>query len=67
MPNPIQKIIDKLSKLEKKLRKGCGGYEEYWGHKCGIWITNTQGKNVHIFCNKCKGQLEIIKKVKKML
>ncbi len=55
-----------INKELKKLEKGCGRSEEYWGHICGSWITNTSGKNVHIFCNRCVGKFEILKKLKRL-
>lgn len=61
--NEIKLILDNL---KKKLSKGCGRSEEYWGHNCGIWITNTQNKNVQVFCNRCVGKFEIIKILEKI-
>lgn len=58
-----EKLLKQIKRDLKKLDKGCGGFEEYWGHKCSIWITNTSGKNVHIFCNSCKAKIEQLNKI----
>lgn len=58
----LSDLIEERKAELKKLKKGCGGFEEYWGHKCKSRFTNTSGNLVTVFCNKCVAQQSLLEK-----
>jgi len=61
------RIEDILKKERSRLYRGCGGHESYWGHTCKSTFVNTSNKKVTVYCDRCEAQLELIKKITKLL
>jgi len=54
-----------IKKERKRLYKGCGGFESYWGHQCKTTFTNVRGKKVTSYCDKCQAEINFLKRILK--
>lgn len=61
----VVSLTEWIKKERRKLWRGCGSYNNYWGHKCKSTFINTSGKKVTAYCDKCDAKLELLRKIKK--
>lgn len=56
-------LDDWVRQERKRLYKGCGGFESFWGHQCKSTFINRSDEKVTVYCDTCQAELNFLKKL----
>jgi hypothetical protein len=63
----VKKVKAWIEFQRKVLYRGCGGYQNYWGHECKSTFVNTSKKKVTVYCDSCTAKLELLRQLSRFI